>query len=110
MYTSVGVLQRDAPRQGHKPEFQQMQRQLATDLSGAVSTFKGLLEEEVPAMFEGYQPGDGIWPSEEEIRQILDSRIEAIEEAIRLKMERVDKMQAFYEQYTDELIHSSDQM
>lgn len=107
MYTSVGVLQRDAPTQGHRPEFQQMQRQLATDLTTAITTFNTLLDGEVKDQFAGYQPNEGNWPDEEEIRRILGRRIEELEEGIRLKMERAERLQAFYQQYTDELMYEN---
>lgn len=97
MYTSIGVLQRDAPSQGHKPEFLQMQRQLALDLATVVRKFNQILQDDLPLHFAGYDPKTSKWPSEEDIKEILGKRGEEVAAGLEQKRSKLERLQALYD-------------
>jgi hypothetical protein len=104
MYTSVGVLQRDAPMQGHKPEFLQMQRQLAIDLATAVRKFNRIVQEDLPAHFEGYDPKSSGWPSVSEIKEMVGQRACEVAAGIERKRDKLERLQALYDTTINDIL------
>lgn len=97
MYTSIGVLQRDAPSQGHKPEFIQMQRQLALDLAAAVRKFNQIVKDDLPHHFSGYEPKTSQWSSGDEMKEALGKRAEEVTAGLEQKKSKLERLQALYD-------------
>lgn len=104
MYTSIGVLQRDAPTQGHKPEFLQMQRQLALDLATAVRKFNKIVQEDLPAHFDGYDPRTSEWPSELEIKEVIERKVGEVADGIEQKRNKLERLQALYDTTINDIL------
>lgn len=99
MYTSIGVLQRDAPSQGHTSQFQTAQKQMATDLVTSVKAFKKILQEDLPTYFGT----DNIeWPTQEEIKVAIDRKIQMLEGSMTEKEQRLAAMKALYDKIIQE--------
>lgn len=104
MYTSVGVLQRDAPTQGHKAEFLQMQRQLALDLATAVRKFNRIVQEDLPTHFEGYDPESSVWPSVSEIKEMVGHRAREVAAGIEQKKVKLERLQVLYDTTINDIL------
>lgn len=104
MYTSIGVLQRDAPSQGHLPQFRAAQQQMAQDLLASVKAFKAILREDLPS--SGIlAPGNG-WPQAGEVKASLEGRIGLLEGEIEQGRARLAEMQSIYDNIINENIHN----
>jgi len=81
---------------------------MAQDLASSILSFNNLLDTQIPAHFSGYDPADaGNWLSSDKIRESLDLRIEELQEAVDEKKAKVERMQAFYHQLTDDIMYDN---
>ena len=104
MYTSIGVIQRDAPSQGHLPAFRAAQQQMAQDLLASVRAFKKILKEDLLPSSGVTEAGDG-WPQAEDVRASMEARIALLEREVEQGRARLAQMQSVYDNIIQENIH-----
>ena len=94
MFSSLGVLQRDAPALSGSPEFAAMPPRMAADLAATIETCQQLVRTELPQAYGG---ATAEWPSPEALQQQLGDALQAVQQRLRQQQARLAAMQALYD-------------
>lgn len=97
MFNSIGVIQRDAPTQGHTKEFQAAQAQMASDFVTAIREMKRIVNEELPGLYPDGDTGKGEELDLEAAKQTLRERIAGVSARIQEMEEKRDQLQLLFD-------------
>jgi hypothetical protein len=95
MFNSIGIIQRDAPTQGHTKEFQAAQAQMASDFVAAIREMKRIVNEELPGLYPDGDNGGEL--DLEAAKQALRERIAGVNARIQEMEEKRDQIQLLFD-------------
>lgn len=95
MFNSIGIIQRDAPTQGHTPQFQATQSQLASDFVSAIREMKRIISQDLPGLYSDTNLDEEI--DLDAARQSLRQKIEALNGLIQEKESNRDQLQLLFD-------------
>lgn len=105
MFTSLGVIQRDAPTQGHTPEFQASQAQMASEFVTAIKEMKRIVNEELPGLYASASLDGGL--DSEEAKQVLRGKIGKVSEDIQQKERQCAGLQVLFDDiFKETMLHA----